>query len=568
MRHFLAAALTTLLVAGSAMAAPPKKSVKGATVEVVVTEIAAGHAYIKPGASAGVRRGAKVTLGNKEYTVSMATASFAIVELGEEPPKEGEKGRAVAVDEAEEPVAKLKKPRPDSAFEDVWPAPVPPSSGKAVRYVPLGDSAADSKTDMRFTVLAGGLFPAGERGGTAARAELNARVRAEPFTVPLALLLDASLQNWFGPGMSDRAGRSARPVIRARELMLAYGSQQGFSANIGRMRYAASTLGTLDGLRLRSTVGDSGFALAAFGGLLPDPLSSTPSVDAQRFGVEASYTALDAPMRPEAALVVQGSTFDGKLDERRISGIFGVFPGHARFGGHFEAGNYAADNPFGAGSVELNNAGADGSVILGPLQLGARIEMRKPERSRWLASYLPLSFFCLTAPPPPVNPGTPIPAEKCDGRTATRVEGALDASVSFANVIIAGGATTARDVAIGGLPSMFGVFANGRVMRIAQHFRADVGASYSTATYLRMLGLTGGPGVTFFEDTLDLGAYYRFSSINYDAGGDARSQHGIGASGSLVPNRQFALTLQSELIRGTDIDALLAFVTAMYRPKL
>jgi len=351
-------------------------------------------------------------------------------------------------------------------------------------------------------------------------------------------------------------------------LMLAYGSQQGFSANFGRMRYAASTLGTLDGLRLRTTVGDGGFALAAFGGLLPNPLSSSPETDAQRFGVEATYTALDAPLRPEAALVFQGSTFGGKLDERRISGIVGFFPGHARFGGHFEIGNYAADNPFGAGSVELNNAGADGSIVFGALQFGARVEMRKPERSLWLASYLPLSFFCLTAPPPPnPTPGTPIAPETCDGRTSTRVEGALDATVSVGNFVVAAGATTARDVAIGGLPSMFGLFANGRVMRIAEHFRVDAGASYSTGTYMKMLGITGGPGLTFFEETLDMGAYYRFSNITYDAGGAARSQHGVGIAGSLVPSRQLAFTLQTEAIRGTDTDALLAFLTAMYRPN-
>jgi hypothetical protein len=451
----------------------------------------------------------------------------------------------------------------------VWPAPVAPASGKAVRYVPLGDADTNRKTDVRFTLLAGGVFPLADRGAIVSRAELNARVRAEPFAMPLALLLDASLQGWFGPGVGGRAGAPARaPVIRARELMLAYGSQDGFSANFGRMRYAAATLGTLDGLRLRTAVGDSGFAVAAFGGLLPNPLSSSPETDAQRFGVEATYSAIDTALRPEAALVVQGSTFGGKLDERRIGGVVGFFPGHARFGGHFEVGNYAANNPFGASSVELNNAGADGSVVLGPLQLGARVEMRKPERSFWLASYLPLSFFCLTAPPPPnPNPGTPIAPEKCDGRTATRVEGALDATLSVGNVVIAGGATTARDVAIGGLPSMFGGFANARVMRIAQHLRVDAGASYSTATYMRMLGLTAGPGLLFFEETLDLGAYYRFSNINYDAGGDARSQHGVGLTGSLLPSRQFALTLQTEAIRGTDTDALLAFMTAMYRPN-
>lgn len=557
--------------AAAAPPAPPKKPVaKGALIEVTVVEIAAGHAYLKPGTVGGLRRGAKVLINENIYTVTQATTNFSIVALGDEPMKEGEKGKALAPEDKEEDVGKLKKPRPDSAFEDQWPKAVPPATGKAVRFVPLGDGDSGSKTDVRFTALGGGVFPLADRGSLIARAELNARVKAEPFQIPLAFLLDASVQSWLGPGLGARAGKSARPIIRARELMLAYGSQAGFSANAGRMRYAASTLGTLDGVRVRSTIGDSGFAVAAFGGLLPDPLSSTPSVDAQRFGVEASYSDPTSSVRPEAALVLNGSTFSGGLDEKRLGGVLGLYPGHHRLGAHFELGSYAAGNPFKAPSLDLNNAGVDGSILLGIVQIGARFDLRKPERSLWLASYLPLSFFCLTAPPDPADAppaGGRTVAEACDGRTPTRVEGALDATVSLDNVIIAAGATTARDVSIGGLPSVIGGFASGRVFRIAKFFRADAAVSYSTATYVRMLGLTAGPGATVLSDSLDVGAYYRFASVTYDAGGGANSQNGFGAMGTFIPSRAFSISLQAEAIRGTDTDALLAFVSAMYRPS-
>jgi hypothetical protein len=563
--------VAALLLFGTAAAAPkekPKKPDNG-IVDVVVTEVAGTHAYLKPGATAGVRRGAKVIIGDTEYVVSMATSSYAIIDLGDSPPKEGAKGKATAVDESEEPIARPQKPRPDSAFEGVWPTAEPPSSGKAVKFVPLGDIDTQKKTDVQLMVLGGGTFPIGDRGGSFAHAELNARVRAEPFSAPVALLLDASVQNWFGPGVSGRDGNSARPILRARELMLAYGSQDGFSAYIGRMRYAAATLGTLDGLRLRTTVGDGGFALAAFGGLLPQPDSSTPATDAQRFGAEASYSDPKSPLRPEAAVVINGSTFHGGLDERRISGIVGLFPGNARFGAHVEIGSYPAGNPFKADAIEINNGGLDGSILFGPVQLGIRIDMRKPERSLWLASYFPLSFFCLTVPPTAAQATDTknAPPIVCDGRTPTRVEGALDATISLDRVIIAGGANTARDVAVGGLPSMLGAFVNARILKIAEFMRADAGVSYTSATYMRMLGLTAGPGATVLDEQLDLGAYYRFASIQYDAGGQARSENGVGALGTFIPNRQFAISLQAEAIKGSDVDALVAFVTAMWRPQ-
>jgi hypothetical protein len=86
MKRGLATALVSLALMGTASAAPPapaKKTPKGATVDIVVTEIAGKNAYIKPGATAGVRRGAKVTIGDRNYVVSMATSSFAVIDLGD-----------------------------------------------------------------------------------------------------------------------------------------------------------------------------------------------------------------------------------------------------------------------------------------------------------------------------------------------------------------------------------------------------------------------------------------------------------------------------------------------------
>lgn len=567
----LLAALGTsaALTAGSASAAPPKKPAPKPVdldkVEVTVVEVAGTHAYVKPGSKAGVRRGSHVFLGNREFIVGNSTTHYAIIDLGDDPPREGEKGEATVIEEAAQPDApKLPKPRPDSAFDGQWPTEEAPASGKAVKFVPLGGEEAAGKNDVRITALMGGTLPIGQRGGTFAHAELNARVHAEPFTVPLAFILDASVQNWFGPGVGDREGSSARPIIRAREILLQYGTtNDAFQGQLGRMRYAAATLDTLDGVRVRTNLG-GGFSLAGFGGLLPDPNNGDPSTAAQRFGVEAGYSNPESSLRPEAALVANGSVFKGTLDERRIGGVFGIFPDHSRVGAHFEVGNYAAGNPFKAAAVELNNAGVDGALIFGNVQIGARIDMRKPDRSLWLASYLPHDFFCLLATT--TAPGATQPI--CDGRTETRLEGSLDATLSLDNIIVAGGATTARDIEIGGLPSMYGGYLSGRVLHIAQMFRADVGAAYTQSTYLNMLSANAGPGVSLLNDSLDLGAYYRFASVSYFAGGDARLENGVGVTGMYIPSRALAFTLQAEAIKGSDVDALVTLLTAMYRPPL
>ena len=58
---------------------------------------------------------------------------------------------------------------------------------------------------------------------------------------------------------------------------------------------------------------------------------------------------------------------------------------------------------------------------------------------------------------------------------------------------------------------MRGGFATGRVVRIAKIARVETSGSYSDATYLQMLGASGGPGLTLFSNTLDVSGYYRYA---------------------------------------------------------
>jgi len=548
--------------------APSAAPSAASTIPVTVVELAGTDAYIKPGANGGVHRGAIVVLGGKEYSVTLTTGAFAVIDVTKSPPHEQDTGTASMVSEEEEKAKELVPPRPLATWSRAWTELAPIANEQTPPFVPLGgNTERNRRWDVRLSTAFGGLFPTGggANGPSTIRAELNARIHAEPFdgrlTAPITFDFDASLQRWFGPGIDARDGSAARPTIWLREALVGYGSG-GWYAGLGRMRYAASTLGTLDGTRVQAPLGQ-GFAIGAFGGVLPNPLSGEPSLVAQRFGVEATFNRPELALRPEAALVLQGSMFEGSLDERRLSGLVGIYPGLSRFGGHFEVSNFEPGNPWKASPIELTAAGLDGSVRAGIFQLGGRVDVRQPDRSRWLASFLPAYWFCRTVPT--AATGT----EPCDGSVSTRALGEVDAGVEVGKVSITIGGTRITDLTqTGGAPDMTGAFASGRVVRIAKLVRIEASGNYSQATYLKMYGGSAGPGLTLFDDALDVSAYYRNATLEYRSVSTSLVQNGFGGTVMLFPSPVVIFTLQSEAITGSDANALLVFGTMMWRPRL
>jgi hypothetical protein len=570
------ALLFTTLAAGAAQPktkpSPPQKpppaptptsNVPSGTIPVTVIETAGTRAYVQPGATAGVRRKAIVTILGKEYPVVDSSDSFAVVEIGDEALREQEKGWATIVAQEEQKPVELPRPRPLATWKHAWAPEEAPADSQAPRFVPLGDEERNRRFDARFTLAAGGLIPLGRQvGSSVGEAQLDMRLHAEPFAAPVALDLDASLQGWAAADLATRVGASTRPFLVGRELLASI-TLGSFYGGLGRMRYAASTLGTLDGVRVASGIGD-GFTLGAFGGLLPNPLSGAPSLDAQRFGVEARYSRPDLDLRPEAALVASGSTFGGRLDERRLSGLVSVYPGPSRVGGYFEVSNFDPQNAWGASTVELTAAGADQSVRFGDFELGARIDVRQPERSRWLATFLPASWFCTTVPAPGSNPNA---REPCNGAVDTRAFGEIDAGVAINNVSLVVGGLTVDDLTQRTEPNMVGGFATARIVRIASALRFEVSGNTSRSTYVNMSGGTAGPGITLLDDVLDVSAYYRLTVLKYSADDASLLQDGVGGTVVLLPGSEVLFTLQGEAITGEDAQALTLFGTATWRPR-
>ncbi|HSO34835.1 MAG TPA: hypothetical protein VLT33_20030, partial [Labilithrix sp.] len=230
-------------------------------------------------------------------------------------------------------------------------------------------------------------------------------------------------------------------------------------------------------------------------------------------------------------------------------------------GGHFEVSNFDPHNEWKASPIELTAGGLDASIRAGVFQFGARADVRQPDRSRWLSSFLPTWWFCRSVP-------TTTGPEPCDGSVSTRALGALDVGVELGPVSLTVGGTKIGDLTqTGGAPDMTGGFASGRVVRIAKVARIDASGSYSQATYLKMYGGSAGPGATLFGDALDVSAYYRYTTLEYRSVNTSLLQHGFGTTVMLFPNAAVLFTVQGEAVTGDDANALLLFGTAMWRPR-
>jgi hypothetical protein len=541
----------------------PPTADKPGTVAVSVIEVAGGNAYVKPGAAGGVRRNSRVTIEGRQYTVVASTTNFATIELGDSPaPREQASGTATVVSEEEEKPKELPPPRPPEQLRGQWAEWHAPAESQHPKPVPLGLPDHDRRYDVLVYGYAGVLDSLGGRGGGYVRGEVGARMHLEPFSAPLSLDVDGSVQRWFGSGIYDRDG--ARPTLRVRELQLGYGNPSRYFAGLGRIRYAAATLGTLDGLRARAPLGD--FWVSAFGGLLPDPLQGSFSTESQRFGVELGFSKAQIDLRPEASLVVHSSTYEGKLDERRISGVVNIYPGKSRAGAHFELSAFDKNNPWGVSPLELSAAGVDGTLRFGAWQLGARADMRQQERSRYLAAYLPASWFCVRVPGPPAAAGGPPNPDVCDPKASTLYQLGVDAGFTAEHFSMFVAGLTSHNPFVSKAPSQEGLFANLRVLKIWKGLRVDGSGTASTGTYMDIFSGTLGPGISAFGDRLDLSVYYRYTAMRYRVG-ESLNMNAIGGYATILPANDLVLALQTEGTGGDDVGALMGTLVVVYRPR-
>jgi len=561
MRALLVLASVALALLVTAPASAQRRG-RGPSVSVNVVDMAGGRAFLEPGGEAGIRRDDVVVIGRRRFRVIAVTRSSAVIEVDEGVVAVGNRGRVRISEAAAEETHRLPPVSPVESFEGQWPQAQRPALGQHPEHVDLG--FVETRRDTRLVLSSGGgaILPLGSQEGDAlGYGFLRARVHAEPLEgVPLSLDGDAALQLWVA---GEHRGGGSRPLVRVRQLELAYGEQGGLFGALGRLRYAASTIGQLDGIRVRSPALE-GFTVGAFGGVVPDPLSGMPSLDASRFGLELAFEPQSAGWRPMIDLVAHGSLFDGALDERRVTAAVQLFPGRARMGAHAEVSLFDQDNPWNAPSADLTGAGVDARVRTGRFQVGARLDLRKPERSRWLASFLPASFLCTAVPQPATIPPTPEP---CAQDYDARLLGALDAGVDIGNLALSAGGTAIRTGGRPGFEQIAG-FVQARAVRLLGLLRADASVMVSSGSLLRMLSGQLGLGASLLDGVLDLSVHYHPAIARYEADIGFFAQHGLGTAIIVAPMADLEIDLTADAMLGRDLDALLLLGGVTWRPEL
>ncbi len=368
--------------------------VPGARIEMHVTEVSGDIAFVDAGDVAGLAAGmpARFEPARGKPVVVEVNAKTAAIQLD---------GATVAVGEtlyATRPALHVQPKLADNTGQ--WPDPVLPAS-----IAPAPTPVEISGPDGRRVSLAiiGHAFGAVGQGYRRGEGELRVIGSFQLLReTPLGADLDAAARFYAKGYNANRA-----PLL-VRAAVLRYGDTRSPDVAIGRLRYAATSLGMLDGGR--AALHTSHFELAAFGGLVPDPIDGRPDTTASRFGAEMIYTDDESALRPRVAVTAHASTWDGTLDERRVNLAASMVHGSAWLDAWTEVQSFAQDaahNPFGASSVEVVGAGASVEWRRRDAHLGADLTYLVPERSLRIAALIP-EWLCSRTP-------TMDPVEPCAG---------------------------------------------------------------------------------------------------------------------------------------------------------
>jgi len=507
-------------------------------VTVKVVEVAGGLAYLDQGRAAGVVRGTKVTFGRVTLTVTETTEKTAVVELGKATLAVGAAGIAEVKPDAASAVRALPAPRPPEAFAGAWPAPTMPAATQDPKAVPLGSGRPPGRAHVAVIAHA---FAAADRDDAVAQGELRAIASFDLMTErPLAADVDIA-----GRAYSAGADGDARVPVFVRAAQLRYGDRDDPRLALGRLRYAASAVGMLDGARAGVRVGR--LELAAFGGLVPDPISGKPETSASRFGTEVAYDAETSPWQPRASITAYGSTWEGELDERRLAVAASASRGAIVADGWAEAQAFSSDNPWGARAIELTGAGASAQWRERGTHVGADLTFLRPDRSLRLAAALPPEWLCASGPS----------CESDSWASASVFAGTRGARWSV-DAIGSLGRTRSVDTSYDASGYLAGELRFGPQRLLA-------GVSAGRADFARWTAAHVGVGMVLTRK-LDIAARYRPELLDYTAATEAYVQHGatLDAHVAVSPALDFALQLLGT--RGPDRDAAALLTTLAWRP--
>lgn len=516
-------------------------------VNVKVVDVAGGLAYVNQGRTAGLVRGTKIKFGRVELAVVEVTEATAVVELGTTVLAVGAGGIAEITPGATTTLRVLAKPRPAEAFVGQWPDPIAPATEQDPKAVPLGAGRPSGRAHV--TVIGHG-FAVADRKSTDAAAEARVIATYDLLTErPFAADLDVA-----GRVFRSGANGGARVPVFVRTAQLRYGDPYDPRFAVGRLRYAASSVGMLDGARATARI--SHVEVAAFGGLAPDPISGKPDTGASRFGTEAVYDDATAPWQPRIALTGYGSTWNGAVDERRLAMVASANRDTISLDGWAEAQAFPSTNPWGAKAIEITGAGATAQWREHGMHLGGDLTFLRPERSLRLAAALPPEWLCTRQP----QPGD-VPDEACTGGDSW-ASASLSAGARGAHWAVDALGSVGRTKSVTTTFDSTGYLA-GEVRFGPQRLLAGVSAGRSS--FARWTAAELGVGYVMSR-RFDIAARYRSELLDYVAATKATLLH------SAVIDLHYAMSTSLDVAvsaigtTGADRDAAALLTTIAWRP--
>lgn len=489
-----------------------------------------------------------------------ATAEYAVLEPKRQRFNVGQTGVARPNGEDQDGrVAQLERPVSPNQFANQWPNPTLPASTQNPEHVPLGNgAAAQGRTSLLFAAGAAAKLPFSGPYEAIGRGFIRGRLQTKPLArKPLFFDIDVAGQAWYASDLELRRGANSRPPLRVRALLARYGTQYGFQGSLGRLRYAATGLGQLDGIRLQVPIAGN-LTLSGFGGAVPAALDGSPDTQTTRFGAELTYDAYDTALRPRVSLTAHGSTFGGQLDERRLRLQADFHPQAGYFGGYGLLSQFDAGNPWNAPENELTAAGVYGGIrFWDVVHTSFQVDMQRPERSLWLASFVPASWLCITSPLPGNQP------EQCRGdETRYRAQGTLGLHFTDWAIALGGSAmsTTGADASQGG------GFLHLRLNKfLGDSGHLDVTASGSDGSLYQTAAVAIAPGVTLSR-SFDVTLRYRPAVSRYYSDVDFFLEHNAGGSIRYTPSHRFEMHLDADLLTSRDVDVVLVQLLTTWRP--
>ncbi|MET0410211.1 MAG: hypothetical protein ABW217_02895, partial [Polyangiaceae bacterium] len=528
-------ALCALLVpwhTSSVRAAEPRA--EALVVEVV--EVAGDRAYLAPGVDREHSVGKTARIGGRAYRVLAHSTRHIVIGLEGRRLRAKQRGVVALTTHPTRTFAERAAPPALASFAGEWQEPPRPAESQTPKPVPLGVMSDARKSRALLSVEYTRLQPLSGETPAVDRTRLRALLHAE-LGARLVLDADAYAELWRADDLASRRGRASRPSVNVRQLELGYRGDT-LQAGLGRLRYAASTLGMLDGARAAVRV-DERWSIAAFGGVVPGALDADFATDAARFGGELTWQGDPAGAPARASLTLHGSRYQGRLDERRVTALAEVYPAFGRLAAHAELNLYDEDNPWGAAPVEIGALGADASIQVGALRFGTTLDLRRPERSRWLAAALPPGYFCVTG----VTAGEG--AEACiggDERSAASFTAAWEGELW---VLDGGVSAVATTLTAAEQATLFLGYRRRELWDVA---RVELGASASSGSLLQSAAVNVGIGAALFDDALDLAVYYRPAWLRYRAGGGELLEHGAGTRAWWGVRHDLDLNVSADLV--------------------